>query len=133
MIEVKYNRYLNRLTMDGHAGSAPIGHDLVCSAASILAHTLAANVEHMADAGMCLDVVQDIQDRSVRPEQLSVGASGSWPTPSRMFVSGLKSWPASSLRIFLSKSWANGFRLSFLNLLCLLQVQNLYHFLEVIP
>lgn len=66
MIKVKYNRYLNRLTMDGHAGSAPIGHDLVCSAASILAHTLAANVEHMADAGMCLDVVQDIQEGKAR-------------------------------------------------------------------
>lgn len=66
MIKVKYNRYLNKLTMDGHAGSAPIGHDLVCSAASILAHTLAANVEHMEDAGMCCNIVREIRDGTAK-------------------------------------------------------------------
>lgn len=66
MIKVKYNRYLNKLTVDGHAGSAPIGHDLVCSAASILAHTLAANVEHMADAGMCCNIVREIRDGTAK-------------------------------------------------------------------
>lgn len=30
------------LEMDGHAGSAPAGQDLVCAAASILCYTLAA-------------------------------------------------------------------------------------------
>lgn len=66
MIHVKYNRFYNKLSMTGHAGAAPRGHDLVCSAASILAHTLAANVEHMADAGMCCNVVREIQDGEAR-------------------------------------------------------------------
>ena len=66
MIQVKYNRFYNKLTMTGHAGSAPRGHDLVCSAASILAHTLAANVENMEDAGMCCNVVREIQDGEAR-------------------------------------------------------------------
>ena len=66
MIQVKYNRFCNKLTMTGHAGSAPRGHDLVCSAASILAHTLAANVDNMADAGMCCNVVREIQDGEAR-------------------------------------------------------------------
>lgn len=66
MIQVKYNRFYNKLTMNGHAGSAPIGHDLVCSAASILAHTLAANVGNMADAGMCRNVVNDIREGEAR-------------------------------------------------------------------
>lgn len=66
MIQVKYNRFCNKLTMTGHANSAPVGHDLVCSAASILALTLAANVEHMADAGMCCNVVREIQEGEAR-------------------------------------------------------------------
>ena len=48
MIKVVYHRQYNRVTVDGHAGSAPEGHDLVCAAASALALTLAGNVSYMA-------------------------------------------------------------------------------------
>ena len=51
MIEAIYYRKHNRLTVTGHAGSAEIGHDLVCASASMLAYTLAANVANMADNG----------------------------------------------------------------------------------
>ena len=48
MIQVVYYRKYNRLTMTGHAGAADPGHDLVCASASMLAYTLAVNVENMA-------------------------------------------------------------------------------------
>ena len=47
MIQVTYYRQYNRLVMEGHAGSGPEGHDLVCSAVSALALTLAGNVKYM--------------------------------------------------------------------------------------
>ncbi len=55
MIKVKIRthdatRYL-RLTVDGHAGSADKGHDLVCASASILAYTLAQVVQAMEHQG----------------------------------------------------------------------------------
>ena len=47
MIQVTYHRQYNRVTVEGHAGSGPKGHDLVCSAVSALALTLAGNVSYM--------------------------------------------------------------------------------------
>lgn len=47
MIKVVYHRRFDRLTVEGHAGSGPEGHDLVCSAVSALALTLAGNVAYM--------------------------------------------------------------------------------------
>jgi uncharacterized protein YsxB (DUF464 family) len=47
MIQVIYYRRYNRVTVEGHAGSGPEGHDLVCSAVSALALTLAGNVAYM--------------------------------------------------------------------------------------
>ena len=47
MIQVTYYRQYNRVTVVGHAGSGPEGHDLVCSAVSALALTLAGNVAYM--------------------------------------------------------------------------------------
>ena len=47
MIHVIYYRQYNRVTVEGHAGSGPEGHDLVCSAVSALALTLAGNVTYM--------------------------------------------------------------------------------------
>ena len=47
MIRVTYHRQHNRVTIVGHAGSGPKGHDLVCSAVSALALTLAGNVSYM--------------------------------------------------------------------------------------
>ena len=55
MIKVKIRthdatRYL-RLTVEGHAGSADKGHDLVCASASILAYTVAQLVQAMEHHG----------------------------------------------------------------------------------
>ena len=47
MINVTYYRQYNRVTGEGHAGSGPEGHDLVCSAVSAIALTLAGNVSYM--------------------------------------------------------------------------------------
>ena len=47
MIRVTYYRQYNRVTIEGHAGSGPEGHDLVCASASALALTLAGNVSYM--------------------------------------------------------------------------------------
>ena len=47
MIRVTYYRKHNRVTVEGHAGSGPVGHDLVCAAVSALALTLAGNVSYM--------------------------------------------------------------------------------------
>lgn len=44
MIEIVYDRANLNVTVKGHAGSAEHGHDLVCSAVSILCYTLGANV-----------------------------------------------------------------------------------------
>lgn len=42
MIKVVYERNPMRLTVQGHAGSGEVGHDLVCASASILVYTLAS-------------------------------------------------------------------------------------------
>lgn len=51
MIEAVYHKKYNMLTVTGHANSGEPGHDLVCASASILAYTLAANVETLVEAG----------------------------------------------------------------------------------
>lgn len=62
MIEVIYYREHNRVTVTGHANAAPIGEDLVCSAASILTRTLAANVEHLVKAGAARDSIIRLEE-----------------------------------------------------------------------
>ena len=47
MIRVIYYRTYNRVTVEGHAGAGPEGHDLVCASVSALALTLAGNVSYM--------------------------------------------------------------------------------------
>lgn len=47
MINVTYHRLFNRVTVEGHAGNGPKGHDLVCAAVSAIALTLAGNVSYM--------------------------------------------------------------------------------------
>lgn len=47
MIRVVYHRLYNRVTVEGHAGSGPEGHDLVCASVSALVLTLAGNVYYM--------------------------------------------------------------------------------------
>lgn len=45
MIKVKL--YFDVLEMDGHAGAAPCGQDIVCAAASMLAYALASRLDDM--------------------------------------------------------------------------------------
>ncbi len=49
MIRVTYREASEvlSLTMEGHAGSAEYGHDLVCASASMLAYTLALHVDSL--------------------------------------------------------------------------------------
>lgn len=54
MIEVYYHRADNRLTMRGHAGSGKFGEDIVCAAASILAYTMASNVDSAFANRLCI-------------------------------------------------------------------------------
>ena len=51
MIEVIYHRDLNRVSIEGHANSGEVGHDLVCASVSILVQTLATLVNNMESAG----------------------------------------------------------------------------------
>ena len=62
MIQVVYYRKYNRLTMNGHAGAADPGHDLVCASASMLAYTLAINVANMADHGQVRQPITKLID-----------------------------------------------------------------------
>ena len=50
MIKVIYDREYNRVTVEGHAQSGEVGHDLVCASVSILVHTLASFVDNMRSA-----------------------------------------------------------------------------------
>ena len=47
MIQVTYHKRYNRVTVVGHAGSGPEGHDLVCASVSTLALTIAGNVAYL--------------------------------------------------------------------------------------
>ena len=62
MIQVTYHRLYNRVTVEGHAGSGPEGHDLVCSAVSTLALTLAGNVSYMAAQEAVWDVITKLEE-----------------------------------------------------------------------
>lgn len=52
MIKVNYNPKTFTLTVKGHSRLAEEGQDIVCSAATILVHTLAENVIALHNAGM---------------------------------------------------------------------------------
>lgn len=62
MIEVIYHRKYNRVTVKGHAGSGPEGHDLVCSAVSALAMTLAGNVAYMQAQEAVYEVTTKLEE-----------------------------------------------------------------------
>ena len=62
MIEVCYHRKYNRVTIQGHAGSGPEGHDLVCAAASALALTLAGNIAYMEAQGAVRAVTTKLEE-----------------------------------------------------------------------
>ena len=62
MIHVIYHRKYNRVTVEGHAGSGPEGHDLVCAAVSALALTLAGNVAYMQAQEAVYDVTTKLAE-----------------------------------------------------------------------
>ena len=62
MIHVTYYREYNRVTIDGHAGTGPEGHDLVCAAVSALALTLAGNVSYMETQEAVYGVVTELKE-----------------------------------------------------------------------
>lgn len=61
MITVQYHSKNCMLTVDGHAHSGEAGNDIVCAAASILAYTLAANVQEMEAAGRVREVMLELE------------------------------------------------------------------------
>ena len=62
MIRVTYYRQYNRVTVEGHAGSGPKGHDLICAAVSALALTLAGNVSYMETQEAVYGVVTKLEE-----------------------------------------------------------------------
>jgi uncharacterized protein YsxB (DUF464 family) len=62
MIHVIYHRQYNRVTVEGHAGSGPEGHDLVCAGVSALALTLAGNVSYMEAQEAVRNVIIDLKE-----------------------------------------------------------------------
>ena len=59
MTHINYHRDSHIVTATGHAGFAPVGQDIVCSAISILLYTLAADIGEGVEAGMVQR--QDVQ------------------------------------------------------------------------
>ena len=62
MINVTYHRLYNRVTIEGHAGSGPEGHDLVCASVSALALTLAGNVAYMGAQEAVWEVITKLDE-----------------------------------------------------------------------
>ena len=62
MIQVTYHRQYSRVSVKGHAGSGPEGHDLVCAGVSALTATLACNVAHMADQGAVREAITELKE-----------------------------------------------------------------------
>lgn len=60
MIEVTYYRKYHRVTVTGHAKSAPMGQDLVCAAASALAFTLSENCKALEKGGQARSFKADL-------------------------------------------------------------------------
>lgn len=56
MIEIKYYPKYHQITIEGHAGAAPSGEDLVCAGVSAIWHTLAANAMCWKDKGYLMDM-----------------------------------------------------------------------------
>lgn len=61
MIKVIYNRNQPSVSIEGHAGSAEAGHDLVCASVSILAYTLSSILEGV-DERQFNDLNVDLKD-----------------------------------------------------------------------
>lgn len=62
MIHVTYDKCHNYVTITGHAGCAPKGHDLVCAAVSALALTLAGNVAYLESQEAVYDAILKLEE-----------------------------------------------------------------------
>ena len=62
MIRVTYYRQYSRVTVEGHAGAGPEGHDLVCAAVSAIALTLAGNVSYMESQEAVYGVITKLNE-----------------------------------------------------------------------
>ena len=56
MVKITWYPQYNQLTIEGHAGTAPVGEDLVCAGVSAVWHTLAANAMAWKDMGYLRDL-----------------------------------------------------------------------------
>ncbi len=54
MIEISRNK--GGITIEGHAGYAPQGQDIVCAAVSTLAQTLIASIEELTEDAIQYDI-----------------------------------------------------------------------------
>ena len=62
MIKAFYDRSAHRVTISGHAGTAPKGEDLVCSGVTSLALTLATNVQALESRGIAEEIHVELED-----------------------------------------------------------------------
>lgn len=62
MIDIRYNIKDYTVSIDGHAGSAEKGNDLICAAVSALAHTLEANLRQLESVGALEKMAADLTD-----------------------------------------------------------------------
>jgi uncharacterized protein YsxB (DUF464 family) len=69
MIEVKRNS--GGITIQGHAGYAPHGQDIVCAAVSTLVQTFLASVDELTADEMLVGFSQQGQIQSIQYERLS--------------------------------------------------------------
>lgn len=79
MIKIAYHAGFNRVTVKGHAGTAPEGEDLVCAAVSAITYTLAGNAKRIEKMGAARTVTirldkgdSEIQVEPVRQCKASV-------------------------------------------------------------
>lgn len=72
MIEVRFRP--GNITVTGHAGAGPPGHDLVCAAVSTLVQTLVSSLEELTYD----KIKSEIQPGRVVIEYRSLSAHGHW-------------------------------------------------------
>ena len=64
MIRITYEKSENRLTVQGHAGAAEKGKDIVCAAVSALVLTLAENIRVLRETGTVTAYTVSVQEGS---------------------------------------------------------------------
>lgn len=62
MLNIIYNKRHNHVTIEGHAGYAPKGQDIICAGVSAIAMTLGENVRWMDEKGYLQSMHVDLSD-----------------------------------------------------------------------